>query len=74
MVRAKGNKLFGHASIKTQLAWCKKEKVLRMIITHCGTQIVARNQKKVEEKIKLLTKQYGIHTTIATDGMVLRIR
>ena len=50
MVRRKDDKLFGHTTIRAQLGWCKKEKVPRAIITHCGTQIVAANAGRLLKK------------------------
>jgi len=40
-IRKRGDKLIGHATVRTQLGWCAKEGVPRAIITHCGSEIVA---------------------------------
>jgi phosphoribosyl 1,2-cyclic phosphodiesterase len=69
MVRRKDSKLFGHTTIQAQLGWCKKEKVPRAIITHCGTQIVAGNTRKVESKIRQLGIERGVDVQVAHDGM-----
>ena len=74
MVRRKDDKLFGHTTIRAQLGWCKKAKIPRAIITHCGTQIVAAKAKVVEEKINELGKERGIKASIAHDGMVVIVR
>jgi phosphoribosyl 1,2-cyclic phosphodiesterase len=74
MVRAKDGKLFGHTPIKTQLGWCKKEQVPRAIFTHCGTQIVSAKPSVAEEKIELLGHEFGVHASIAYDGMGLILK
>ncbi len=74
MVRAKDRKLFGHTTIRAQLGWCKKERVPRAIITHCGTQIVAGDTKKVENKIEQLGIERGIDVCVAHDGMSIVLR
>jgi phosphoribosyl 1,2-cyclic phosphodiesterase len=73
MVRKKGDKLFGHTPVQTQLTWCKKEKVPMMIVTHCGTEITSGDPKKINAKIKKLAQQRGVKVKIAHDGMVVRI-
>ena len=74
MLRRRGTQLFGHTTIKTQLGWCKKEKISRAIFTHCGTQIVAGNAKIVERKIRELGLEMGVITWVAHDGMSIVIR
>lgn len=74
MVRAKGKKIFGHTTIRAQLGWCQKEKVPRAIITHCGTQIVGANTRKIEACIKQLGKERGVNVQVAHDGMCIRIQ
>jgi phosphoribosyl 1,2-cyclic phosphodiesterase len=69
LVRRKDSKIFGHTTIRAQLGWCKKEKVPRAIITHCGSQIVAANKKKIDEQIKKLGKERGVDAEVAYDGM-----
>jgi hypothetical protein len=40
MVRKPDDRLIGHVPVQTQLTWCQKEHVPRMIVTHCGSGIV----------------------------------
>lgn len=68
MVRAKGNKLFGHTTIRAQLSWCLKESVPLMIVTHCGSQIVTGGVKVIN-RIKALAKERNVQVKIAYDGM-----
>jgi hypothetical protein len=67
-------RLIGHASIDAQLAWCKKEGVRRMIITHCGSAIVGRDEQSVGVKLKRLGHKCGVSIQIAHDGMELVLR
>lgn len=75
MVRKRkgGEEIFGHANIRQQLTWCEKEHVPKMIVTHCGSDIV-KNEKEAKKKIYKLAEERGIEVEIASDGqeMVLR--
>ncbi|MDR3551137.1 MAG: MBL fold metallo-hydrolase [Candidatus Babeliales bacterium] len=73
MVRRKGDKLFGHTTIRAQLGWCQKEKVPRMIVTHCGTQIVGTDGRKIGARIRALAKERGVEVKVAYDGMVIEL-
>lgn len=72
LIRRHNNDIYGHASIKTQLVWCKKAGVKHAIFTHCGSAIVAHAQKS-KNQITELAKQKGIQAQIAYDGLTLRI-
>lgn len=69
LVRKKDDKLFGHTPIRTQLTWCEKEGVPLAIITHCGSQIVAKDERKVGPRIKRMADERGVDVIIAHDGM-----
>jgi ribonuclease BN (tRNA processing enzyme) len=68
----KTKELFGHATIKSQLTWCRKNKVSKMIITHCGKDVV-KNEKKAKEIIEKMARDRGVEVKIAYDKMVLII-
>ncbi len=74
LVRRRGKRLFGHAPITTQLAWCRSERVPRAIITHCGTQIVTRDSRLLKETLTKFSHTYGLRIDIAKDGMELVLR
>ena len=61
--------LIGHASVETQLGWCKKERIAKMIVTHCGSAIVASSEENVARVLKKLASQYGVSIEVAYDGM-----
>jgi len=52
MVRRRDDKLFGHTRVKTIIGWCKKYNVEKLIITHCGKQIVNMDESELKEKLK----------------------
>lgn len=66
----KSGEIFGHATIRQQLTWCKKMGVPEMIITHCGSAVVA-HEKKAQSQIAALAEERGIDCLIAFDGMEL---
>jgi phosphoribosyl 1,2-cyclic phosphodiesterase len=70
----RSGRLIGHASIDTQLGWCRREGVRRMIVTHCGSAIVRGDEGRVQAKLRMLGRKYGVRTQVAYDGMELRLR
>ena len=68
LVRRRGKTLIGHASVREQLDWCRAERVERVVVTHCGSQIVAGQSDSVEAKISALARDRGITINIAVTG------
>jgi len=68
MIRKPGDKLIGHASIRTQCTWCKRENVRRAFFTHCGSEIVKGPRKKIDKTVKRIGKERGVVVSIACDG------
>jgi ribonuclease BN (tRNA processing enzyme) len=62
-------RLIGHASVRAQLTWCQKEGVSEMIVTHCGSGIVADDERTVGAKIRCLARGRGVRVTVAWDGL-----
>lgn len=72
IIRLRGEKRdipIGHTSIQAQLTWCKKEGVPRAIFTHCGSAIVAGDERVIGAKIRAMAKVRGVEVQIAYDGM-----
>lgn len=69
MVRRRGDQIFGHAPISTQLTWCRKEGVPRAIITHCGSQIVEGDPEEAAARVTALGEERGVEVKIAYDGL-----
>lgn len=74
LVRKTGNTLVGHTPIRTQLTWCQKEKVPAAVFTHCGKQIVAADQKTIENDVRAMAGERGVNAVIAHDGMEIVLR
>jgi phosphoribosyl 1,2-cyclic phosphodiesterase len=70
-VRKRGRHLIGHASVRTQLTWCRKEAVPRAIITHCGSEIVTGDERMLAAKLRETATEFGLEARIAYDGMQL---
>ena len=73
-VRKRGKRLIGHAPVRTQLAWCRKEGVPRAIITHCGSEIVTADERKLTAKLRAMATEPRLEVRIAYDGMELILR
>jgi phosphoribosyl 1,2-cyclic phosphodiesterase len=75
MVRKRGEALIGHVPVQTQLTWCAKHGVPRMVVTHCGAQIVgAEDEQAVIRRIEGMARDRGVEALIAFDGMELTLR
>ena len=74
MVRRRGDALFGHAPIRTQLTWCQKEGVPRAIFTHCGTELVAGDEPSLVARIEEMARERGVRAEVAHDGMEVVLR
>jgi hypothetical protein len=61
--------LIGHSPIRTQLRWCAEEHVPKAIFTHCGSQIVKGDGRRLSAVVRRLGRERGIVARIAHDGM-----
>jgi len=73
MVRKPGAELIGHTPVRTQLTWCGKEGVPRMVITHCGAEIVEGDEEILQQKVNGFARERGVEAIIAYDGMSLAL-
>jgi phosphoribosyl 1,2-cyclic phosphodiesterase len=73
LIRRRKQTLIGHASIRKQLAWCRREKVRRAIFTHCGSEIVKGDMRTMGEAVRTMGAQFGIEARIARDGQRLHL-
>jgi phosphoribosyl 1,2-cyclic phosphodiesterase len=69
LVRRVGGRLVGHTPIRTQLGWCAEHGVARAAFTHCGSEIVAGDERTLRPKVRRLGKERGVEAAIARDGM-----
>jgi phosphoribosyl 1,2-cyclic phosphodiesterase len=72
-IRRRGKRLIGHSPVRTQLTWCEKEGVPEAIITHCGSEIVTGDERKLFAKLRGMAAERGIEVRIAYDGMKLEL-
>jgi len=69
ILRRRGKTVIGHASIRTQIQWCKEEGVRRAIFSHCGSEIVTSDPEEAARKVRLLGSDFGVDARIAYDGL-----
>jgi phosphoribosyl 1,2-cyclic phosphodiesterase len=74
LVRRRGRMLIGHTPIRTQLGWCQKERVPRAIFTHCGTEIVDGDARRLGARVRKLGRDRGVDAAVAHDGLRIVIR
>ena len=72
-IRRRGKTLIGHAQTSTQLTWCEKEGVPLAIITHCGSEIVTGDARKLFARLQAVAAERGVDVRIAYDGMKLTL-
>lgn len=68
MVRRRGRTLIGHASIVAQLGWCKSAGIKQAIFTHCGSQIVRADPRRIGALVGRLGREHGLEADLASDG------
>lgn len=73
-VRRRGEMLIGHAPVRTQLTWCRKEGVPEAIITHCGAEIVESDEAVVVERLEAMAAERGVRARLAHDGLEVVLR
>lgn len=64
LVRRRGDKLFGHTRITTQINWCKKFGIHHIIFTHLGKETIANEDVFAEEHPEVI---------LAYDGMEMEV-
>lgn len=69
IVRKRGSYRVGHSAIRTQLGWCRQEGVREALFTHCGSEIVRADSRKIARAVSDLALDQGVNTRIAVDGM-----
>jgi phosphoribosyl 1,2-cyclic phosphodiesterase len=72
LIRRRGRRLFGHASVSTQLMWCQKAGIERAIITHCGRGIVSAHGS-ASAVVRAIGEQRGVDAQIACDGLIVHV-
>ena len=73
LVRRRGDALFGHTPISTQLGWCRKEGVPRALFTHCGDEIIRGDERTLGALVRRLGRERGVEARLAYDGLDVRL-
>ena len=73
IIRRRDGRAIGHASIRAQLNWCASAGVHRAVFTHCGSEIVKGEARRVAGAVRRLGSKYGIEALIAHDGLELTV-
>lgn len=74
LVRKRDDRLIGHTPVRTQLTWCQKCNVPRMAVTHCGSEIVAGDERRLKPRLRRMGHERGVEVFIAHDGRQLELR
>jgi ribonuclease BN (tRNA processing enzyme) len=69
MVRRRGGRLFGHTTVRAQLGWCRKAGVRRAIFTHCGSEIVEGDERRLGARLRAMGREQGVEARFAYDGL-----
>jgi phosphoribosyl 1,2-cyclic phosphodiesterase len=74
LIRRRGERLIGHASVRTQIEWCSAAGIPRAIVTHCGAEITRSDQADVQLRLDDIGRQCGVDVRLAYDGMTVVLR
>jgi phosphoribosyl 1,2-cyclic phosphodiesterase len=74
LVRRRGRAFIGHAPVAAQLGWCQEEGVPWAIFTHCGSQVVCGDGRRLAARVRALGKERGVKAQLAHDGMEIVLR
>jgi hypothetical protein len=61
--------LAAHGPIRTQLGWCRDAGVRDALFTHCGSEIVGGDERRLGAKLRVLARECGVRARIAYDGL-----
>jgi hypothetical protein len=70
LLRIEDGMLYGHAPLFDQLHWCAQQRVPRIVVSHCGKEIIA-DENRVAHQLQSNASKLGIQASIAYDGMTL---
>lgn len=74
LVRRVHGRLVGHTPIRTQLGWCAQHGVPRAVFTHCGSEVVTGDERRLGPLVRRLGEARGVRARIAYDGLALVLR
>jgi hypothetical protein len=68
MIWPRGKALIGHATMAAQLHWCQRAHVREAVFTHCGSQVVDGDARRLNAVLRHLGHQRDIDARLACDG------
>jgi phosphoribosyl 1,2-cyclic phosphodiesterase len=74
LIRRRGSVRIGHATVATQLEWCKAAGVKDAVFTHCGSGIVRSEPRKIAAALLAMAREHGVRARFACDGMRMTVR
>ena len=72
-VRRAGGTLVGHTTIRAQLGWCQEAGVERALFTHCGSEIVAGDERSLGPELARMGRERGVDAAFAHDGLEVEL-
>lgn len=72
-VRRRGERLIGHTPVRTQLTWCAREGVPRAIFTHCGSEVVGGDGRRLAALLRRWGRERGVEARFARDGLRIHL-
>jgi hypothetical protein len=73
LVRRRHGARFGHTTIRAQLGWCAQAGVAEALFTHCGSQIVRADGRRIGAEIRRLGDAVGVNARLAHDGLQIAL-
>ncbi len=71
VVRRQAGTLIGHATMATQLHWCQEANVRQAVFTHCGSQVVRGDARRLNAALRHLGHEADVEARLACDGYKL---
>jgi phosphoribosyl 1,2-cyclic phosphodiesterase len=69
LIRRRAGVLIGHATVATQLHWCRKAHVRQAVFSHCGSQIVGGDARRLNALLVRLGRECDVDARFACDGL-----
>jgi phosphoribosyl 1,2-cyclic phosphodiesterase len=73
IVRRRGDAVFGHTTVRAQLAWCGEEGVRRAVFTHCGNEILRADERRLGAVLRAMARERGVAARFAYDGLEMTL-
>ncbi len=67
LVRRQAGTLIGHATMATQLHWCQEANVRQAVFTHCGSQVVRGDARRLNAMLRHLGQKANVDARLACD-------